>query len=78
MPTVSAARGCSPTARVRRPQRVRNSRICRTTTRMIAEIAIGPWSKTALMSQPTNGMSATSGGTSSGVNCRRPAAKRRK
>ena len=25
MPTVSAARGCSPTARVRRPQRVRNS-----------------------------------------------------
>ena len=28
MPTVSAATGCSPTARVRRPQRVRVSPIC--------------------------------------------------
>ena len=32
MPAVSAAFGCSPTARTRRPQRVRNSATCSTTT----------------------------------------------
>ena len=37
MPTVSAARGCSPTARLRRPQRVRNSAIWKTMTMTISD-----------------------------------------
>ena len=42
-------------ARAQAP-RVRKSRICVTITRMIAVIAIGPWLKMALISQPMNGM----------------------
>src|SRR5664280_1564330 len=40
MPTVSAARGCSPVARVRRPHLVRKSRIWTTMIRTIAISAI--------------------------------------
>ena len=43
MPTVSAALGCSPTDRVRRPQRDRKSITCRKITARIRLIAIGPW-----------------------------------
>ena len=59
MPTVSAALGCSPTARVRRPQRDRNSSTCRTMTMMTVAMAIGPWSRTACSSQPTTGRLVT-------------------
>ena len=48
MPTVSAARGCSPTARVRRPQRDRNRRIWKTITMNSSEIVIGPWAKSVV------------------------------
>ncbi len=41
IPTVSAALGCSPTARVRSPQRVRKRMKFDTITRMIANQAIG-------------------------------------
>ena len=42
IPTVSAARGCSPTARVRRPQRDRNSMIWIPITKKMTDVVIGP------------------------------------
>ena len=52
IPTVSAASGCSPTARVRRPQRERKSRICSTMTPISSASPIGPCPNRALNSQP--------------------------
>ncbi len=62
MPTVSAAFGCSPTARVRRPQRDRNSRIWRAITNTINDIEIGPCAKNIPISQPTTGRSVSAAG----------------
>ena len=62
MPTVSAARGCSPTARVRRPQRDRNSQIWVPTMITIADIAIGPWLRNIAKIQPTTGRSVSTAG----------------
>ena len=68
MPTVSAAFGCSPTARVRRPQRERNSKIWRTTTNKISDIEIGPWLKNIPNSQPMTGRSVRAVGGVNGEN----------
>ena len=62
MPTVSAACGCSPTARVRRPQRDRNSMIWRTITKMMTDIVIGPELRNIRKIQPTSGRSMSSAG----------------
>ncbi len=62
MPTVSAALGCSPTARVRRPQRDRNSSTCITSTMTMTDIVIGPCSRNMLKIQPMTGMLVSSVG----------------
>ena len=62
MPTVSAALGCSPTARVRRPQRERNSRTWKITTSTMTDMAIGPWLRNIARTQPTTGRSVTAFG----------------
>ena len=62
MPTVSAARGCSPTARVRRPQRLRNSQICAPTMITSVDIAIGPRLRNIANTQPTTGRSVSQAG----------------
>ena len=77
-PTVSAARGCSPTARVRRPHRDRNRRTCRTMTKTITDIVIGPCSKNISISQPMTGMSTTSGGRRKVENVPAPEARVRR
>ena len=45
MPTVSAAFGCSPTARTRRPHRVRNSATCTVAAMTYIRYTIRDWSK---------------------------------
>ena len=64
MPTVSAARGCSPTARSRRPQGVRVRKIQITTTSTNASQTIRL--RSPKMS-PMNGMSAISGRWTIGI-----------
>ena len=67
MPTVSAAFGCSPTARDRRPQRDRNSQIWNPMTMKITEIVIGPWLRNIARIQPMTGRSVSCvGGTHGG------------
>ena len=68
MPTVSAARGCSPTARLRRPQRDRNSRIWNAITTTSSEIVMGPWARNVVNSQPTTGRSVRNAGGVQAVN----------
>ena len=68
MPTVSAARGCSPTARLRSPQRVRNSAIWNAMTMTMSEMVIGPWPRIVSMSQPTPGRSVNAFGGLNALN----------
>ena len=72
MPTVSAARGCSPTARLRRPQRDRKSRIWKPMTTNSRLIVIGPWAKSVVKSQPTSGRSVRNAGGVQAVNAPAP------
>ena len=64
--TVSAARGCSPTARVRRPQRERKRRTWRTMTRRITDIVMGGTARNVRNSQPTTGRSTRPAGGTKG------------
>ena len=73
MPTVSAAFGCSPTARVRRPQRDRKRKTWNTMTMTIRLIEIGPWFRIAPMSHPMIGrLTTASGRQSEPAACRGP------
>src|SRR6478609_300015 len=67
IPTVSAAFGCSPLARVRSPQRDRKSQTWNPMTMTSTDIAIGPWLRNMLAIQPMTGISRSSLGGLNGA-----------